>query len=290
MRFHRTYPLWLHILHLIYHGSISLYQLVGFISSFGSSNNNLYISESPGPGWRFRYVTTWILYLFAFYIAAAFLFDIILILRGIDDIIIQRIKIHLDRWFCLMFSTCVGLGFFFHILFFIACKNENHCPKYTDTLWYIHLMPFWYGFAEYLFVPHNTKRDIKTTPILVFIFCFIYFINYWLFVAQTHGHHPYGDPWSVGRWIIYFCFPFTMLVLRLLDLVRERLYYKRGLRAPCIYPPQELHTNPWIGWHVNYAQLNESNIKPIDWKAIILMSVILCTLVTIWNISYLITS
>lgn len=89
------------------------------------------------------------------------------------------------------------MGFFFHLLFFISCKNNKHCPNYTESLWFMHLMPFWYGLIEHFFVPHNTKRDIKTTPILVFIFCFIYFINYWLFVAQTHGHHPYGDPWPI---------------------------------------------------------------------------------------------
>src|ERR1700712_1666222 len=111
MKFHRTYPIWLHLLHLIYHGSMSSFQLVGFITSFQSPD----VPEGIGPGWRFRYVTTWILTLLALYMFAAFLFDILLILRGINDVIIQRLKIHLDRFFCLMFSTSVGMGFFFHI-------------------------------------------------------------------------------------------------------------------------------------------------------------------------------
>lgn len=125
-----------------------------------------------------------------------------------------------------MFCTSIGMGFFFHLLFFINCHNNNSCPRYTDSLWFIHLMPFWYGFIEYILVPHNTKRDIKTIPFLVFILCFIYMINYWLFVAQTHGHHPYGNPWPIWQWLIYFCFPLAMFVLRLLDLLRDRLYYK----------------------------------------------------------------
>jgi hypothetical protein len=94
---------------------------------------------------------------------------------------------------------CVGMGFFFHLLFFINCKTNHHCPNYTDTLWFIHLMAFWYGVIEFLFVPHPTKRDIKTTLILVFIFCLIYCINYWLFVLQMHGQHPYGKPWPVWQ-------------------------------------------------------------------------------------------
>lgn len=290
MRLHRTYPIWLHLLHIIYHGSILSFQVAGFTTSFRSPNNNLYIAETTGPGWRFRYVTTWILGTLSLYFLTAFLFDIILILRGIDDFIIKKLKIHLDRFFCLMFSTSVGMGFFFHLLFFINCKNNNQCPKYTDSLWFIHLMPFWYGFAEYFFAPHNTKRDIKMTPILVFIFCFIYFINYWLFVTQTHGHHPYGDPWPTWQWFVYFCFPLAMFVLRLLGFVRDRLYYKRRLRSHCIHPPTEWHTNPWIGWHANYPQTYGCDIQPIDWKAIGAMTGILLTVVAIWNITYLITS
>lgn len=286
VRLHRTYPIWLHLLHLIYHGSILTFQIVGFATSFKSSN----ASEEIGPGWRFRYVTTWILSVLILYMLAAFLFDILLILRGINDFIIKQLKIHLDRFFCLMFSTSIGMGFFFHLLFFINCKNNNHCPKYTDSLWFIHLMPFWYGFAEHFFAPHNTKRDIKTTPILVFIFCLIYFINYWLFVAQTHGHHPYGDPWPAWQWCIYFCFPIAMFVLRLLGFVRDRLFYKRRLRSHCIHPPMEFYANPWVGWHVNYSQINESDMQPIDWKAIGAMIIILLTVVGIWNISYVATS
>jgi hypothetical protein len=287
VKLHRTYPIWLHVLHIIYHGSILSYQIAGFASSFQSPNNNIYISETTGPGWRFQFVTTWILAILVLYMLAAFLFDIILISRGINDFIVKHLKIHLDRFYCLMFSTSVGMGFFFHLLFFISCKNSNHCPNYTDSLWFMHLMPFWYGFAEFFFVPHNTKRDIKTTPILVFILCFIYFINYWLFVAQTHGHHPYGDPWPVWQWLIYFCFPLTMFVLRILDFVRDRLFYKRRLRSLCIHPPQEFYANPWIGWHANYYELTEYQMQPIDWKAIGAMIVILLTVVAIWNISYL---
>jgi len=262
-------------------------QLVGFFSSFQSPLNNSYISESLGPGWRFRYMTTWILATLTLYMLAAFLFDIILILRGINDSIVKQLKIHLDRFFCLMFSTSVGMGFLFHLLFFISCKNDNHCPKYTDSLWFIHLMPFWYGFAEHFLVPHNTKRDIKTTPVIVFIFCFMYFINYWLFVAQTHGHHPYGDPWPIWEWFALFCCPLAMLVLRLLGFIRDRLFYKRRMRSPCIYPPLEFYANPWIGWHVNYSQMIQCEMQPVDWKAIGAMIAILLTVVAIWNISYL---
>ncbi|CAF4491172.1 unnamed protein product, partial [Rotaria sp. Silwood2] len=32
------------------------------------------------------------------------------------------------------------------------------------------------------------------TAILVFIFCLMYFINYWLLMAQSHDRDPYGDP------------------------------------------------------------------------------------------------
>jgi len=287
VRLHRTYPIWLHLVHIIYHGGLLLYQLVGFFTSLQSPKNDIHVSDDTGPGWRFKYVTTWILGSLVLYILTAFIFDILLIARGIDDFIVKKLKIHLDRFFCLMFSTCVGMGFFFHLLFFIDCKNNNHCPKYTDSLWFIHLMAFWYGLIEYFFVPHNTKRDIKTTPILVFSFCFIYFINYWLFVAQTHGQHPYGDPWPVWKWLIYFCFPVTMLVLRILDALRDRLFYKRGLRSLCIHPPQEFHANPWIGWHANYYQINECEIQPIDWKAIAAMIGILMFVVAIWNLSYL---
>jgi hypothetical protein len=290
MRLHRTYPIWLHLLHVIYHGGMLSSQLAGFGSTFHSPNNNVYVSEIAGPGWRFRYVTTWILSLLVVYMLAAFLFDVLLLLRGVNDIIVKQLKIYFDRFFCLFFSTNVGLGFFFHLLFFINCKNNNHCPKYTDSLWFIHLMPFWYAFAEYLFVPHNTRRDIKTTPIFVFIFCLMYCINYWLFVAQTHGHHPYGDPWPVWQWLIYFCFPLAMLVLRLLGFVRDRLFYKRRLRSPCIHPPLEFYANPWIGWHANYTLMNECEMQPIDLKAIGVMIGILSSVVAIWNISYLATS
>ncbi|UJR20218.1 hypothetical protein I4U23_023349 [Adineta vaga] len=288
-RLHRTYPIWLHLLHVIYHGGMFLYQLVGFITSFQSSKNTIHIEEVKGPGWRFRYVTTWILGTLSLYMFAAFLYDIILIFRGINDIIVEQLKIHLDRFYGLMFSTSVGMGFFFHLLFFFNCINSHHCPKYTDSLLFIHVMPFWYGLAEYLFVPHNTKRDIKTTPILVFIFCFIYFINYWLFVAQTHGHHPYGDPWPIWQWFVYFCFPLTMFVLRLLAIIRDRLFYKRRLRSPCIHPQDEFHMNPWIGWHLNYARLDQSEIQPINWKAIGVITGILLAMVFIWNIVYLVS-
>ena len=289
VRLHRTYPIWLHLLHIIYHGGLLLFQLIGFFSSLQSSNNNDDSSDNAGPGWRFQYVTTWILAILVLYILAAFLFDILLIARGMDDFIVKKLRIHHDRFFGLMFSTSVGLGFFFHLLFFIDCKKNNHCPNYTDSLWFIHLMPFWYAFAEFLFVPHNTRRDIKTTPILVFILCLIYCINYWLFVAQMHGQHPYGNPWPVWQWIIYFCFPLTMLVLRILDIVRNRLFYKRGLRSPCIHPSRLFDANPWIGWHADYEQTHDCERQPIDWKAIGAMAVILSVLIAIWNISYKIT-
>ncbi|CAF0872414.1 unnamed protein product [Adineta steineri] len=286
MKLHRTYPIWLHLLHILYHGIFTLFQIIGFITSFNSPAK----FENQGPGWHFRYVTTWILVTLALYMLAAFIFDIILILKGINNSLVKQLKIHLDRFFCLMFSICVGLGFFFHLLFFISCKNNHHCPEYTEPLWFLHLMLFWYGLAEYFFVPHNTKRDIKTTPILVFIFCFTYFINYWLFVLQTHGHHPYGNPWPAWQWVIYFCFPLTMLVLRLLSIIRDRLFYKRGLRSHCIYPPKELSMNPWLGWHPNYSQTNECEIQPINMKAICAMTFILSSIMLIWNIVYLITS
>jgi hypothetical protein len=78
-----------------------------------------------------------------------------------------------------------------------------------------------------------------------------------------------------------------MLVLRILDALRDRLFYKRGLRSLCIHPPQEFHANPWIGWHANYYQINECEIQPIDWKAIAVMIGILMFVVAIWNLSYL---
>lgn len=290
MKLHRTYPVWLHSLHLFYHGGMVVSQLIGFFSSFHTSDDGNRTSEISGPGWRFRYVTTWILAILASYMIAALLFDLILLLKGVNDGIVQQLKIHLDRYFCVMFCTCVGMGFFFHLLFFINCHNNNSCPRYTDSLWFIHLMPFWYGFIEYLFVPHNSKRDFKTTPFLVFILCLIYMINYWLFVAQTHGHHPYGDPWPIWQWFIYFCFPLAIFVLRLLDKLRDRLHYKRGLRSPCIHPPRLFSDNPWIGWHADYSQINQYEMQPINWKAMIIMSTTLLAVVAIWNISYLITS
>ncbi|CAF1285836.1 unnamed protein product [Adineta ricciae] len=290
IKLHRTYPVWLHLLHLTYHTGLFLYQAVGFTTSFQSSTNSISTDEVNGPGWRFRYVTTWILSVLSIYIIAALLYDILLILRGLNDTIIKQFRIHLDRFYCLMFSTSVGMGFFFHLFFFFNCINNHHCPKYTDSLLFIHLMPFWYGLAEFLFVPHDTKRDIKTTPILVFIFCFIYFINYWLFVAQTHGHHPYGDPWPIWQWFVYFCFPLGMLALRLMAIIRRRLFYKRGLRSPCIYPQNELYANPWIGWHFDYSRLDQSEMQPIDWKAIGAMNGILLTLISIWNLVYLVSS
>lgn len=156
-KIHRTYPVWLHLLHITYHAAIVIDQCVGFISSFQSSDVNKITSDSPGPGWRFRYVTTWILTTLALYMLAALLFDIILILRGLHDSIVKQFKIHIDRSFCVMFSMCAGMGFFFHLLFFIQCAKNAGCPKYTDTLWFIHLMPFWYALGEHFFVPHNTK-------------------------------------------------------------------------------------------------------------------------------------
>lgn len=290
MKLHRTYPIWLHLLHIVYHGVMSTSQLVGFVSSFHPPGVDLFIPEHIGPGWRFRYVTTWILATLALFMFAAFLFDIVLILRGINDLTVRQLKKHLDRFFCLMFSTCVGMGFFFHLLFFINCTKNGHCPNYSDSLWFIHLMPFWYGLAEYFCVPHNTKRDIKTTSGFVLIFCLIYFINYWLFVAQTHGQHPYGDPWPVWQWLAYFCIPLTMIALRMLGFVRDRLFYKRRLRSHCIYPPTEFHQNPWIGWHVDYCQVDEIGIQPVDWKMLGVMTATLLIVVTIWNITYAATT
>ncbi|CAF1443632.1 unnamed protein product [Rotaria sp. Silwood1] len=151
-------------------------------------------------------------------------------------------------------------------------------------------MPLWYSLAEHFFVLHNTKRDIKTTPLIVLNFCFIYFVNYWLFVAQTRGRHPYGDPWPVWQWFVYFCFPSVIILLRFLGFVRDRLLYKWRFRSHCIHPPLEFHPNPWIGWHEDYYQEQDIGIRPLDWKALGVMTVILLAAVAIWNISYLASS
>jgi hypothetical protein len=290
VRLHRTYPLWLHLLHMIYHGGMSAFQIGGFVSSLLPSTHNLSTAEGVGPGWRFRYVTTWILSVLVLYMMAAFVFDILLVLRGVNDSIIKQLRIHLDRFFCLMFSTSVGIGFFFHLLFFSSCVKNHHCPKYTDSLWFIHLMPFWYGLVEHRLVPHSTRRDIKTTPVLVFVFCLMYFINYWLFVAQTHGAHPYGNPWPAWQWCVYFCFPLTMVVLRLLSIVRDRLFYKRQWRSLCVHPQHDFRVNPWTGWHPDYTHLDLCESQPFNWKAIGAMVAILSIGIFVWNILYLITS
>ena len=56
VKLRRTYPIWLYLLHLSDHGGMGVYQLIGFASSFHSSDDNIHTSEFIGPGWRFRYV------------------------------------------------------------------------------------------------------------------------------------------------------------------------------------------------------------------------------------------
>ena len=97
---HRTYPIWLHLLHVLYHGVISVSQLVGFFSSFHPPIADLFVPEHTGPGWGFRYVTTLILVNLALLMLSAFLFDIFLLLRGINNLTFRHLKIHFDRIFC----------------------------------------------------------------------------------------------------------------------------------------------------------------------------------------------
>lgn len=99
VKLHRTYPVWLHLLHLLYHGGMVVSQLIGFVSSFHTPDDDNHTSEFSGPGWRFRYVTTWILSILVSYMAAALLFDLILLWKGVNDVIVKRLKIHLDRFF-----------------------------------------------------------------------------------------------------------------------------------------------------------------------------------------------
>ncbi len=74
MKLHRTYPIWLHMFHLIYHGSILSYESIIFNSSFDSDDGNNSSSEPIGPGWHFRYTTAWILSTLILYMLSAFLF------------------------------------------------------------------------------------------------------------------------------------------------------------------------------------------------------------------------
>jgi hypothetical protein len=252
-----------------------------------SSDGNSSRSKSVGPGCHFRFATAWILGTLILYMLLAFLFDIILILRGINDLFVKKYKIHLDRFFCLMFSTNHGMGLFYHILFLIDCKKNLSCPSYIKTVWFIHLMPFWYSLIEFIIVPHNIKRDIKTTFFLPLILCLIYFINYWLYFVQTDGHYPYTNPWPVWRWISYFCIPLTIIYLRLLEFLREWLCYKELVPSWCIYPPRQFIEDPWIGWHQDFSSIDKSTVQAIDWKALAAMTFILLSIVAIWNISYL---
>ena len=56
VKLRRTYPIWLYLLHLSYCGGMVVSQLIGFASSFHSSDDNIHTSQITGLGWRFRYV------------------------------------------------------------------------------------------------------------------------------------------------------------------------------------------------------------------------------------------
>ena len=79
-----------------------------------------------------------------------------------NDLFAQKFKIHFERFYCLMFSTNFGMGLVHRVVFFIDCAQNTFCPSYTETVWFIRLMPLWYSFVEFLFVPHNTTQRAKT--------------------------------------------------------------------------------------------------------------------------------